>query len=125
VGPPSSARWSEATAQRRMPSEAPLQEMREGGRSELWMASHLHLPGRAAEWDRKQAVTLLSLRLGGSIPHAPTTLRWPERSGGRAEGVPRSASPEDARRGTAASYGWQATVGLAGAERRPSGGCPP
>ena len=28
--------------------------------------------GRASEWDRKQAVILLSLRLGGSIPHAPT-----------------------------------------------------
>ncbi len=54
------------------------------------------------------------LGLGGSIPHAPTILRSPERSAGQAEDVLRSSSPEDERRRTASSYGGQATGSLPG-----------
>lgn len=55
--------------------------------------------GRAAEWDRKQAVTLLSLRLGGSIPHAPAIrLRRPEAS--READAPPTLNPRGAKAGT-------------------------
>src|SRR6185295_2724265 len=45
-------------------------------------------------------------RDGGSNPSAPTILRSPERSEGRAKDALRSSTPQDERRRATASYGW-------------------